>query len=971
MSLPVDARREMLFGPPNQPSVTSNASNEYAKEFNIDPFARAYAGTNTRIQNIIIQKITDAELFMTRILLPVAPAPADGQITVSTLQFHEHEFAEVPETGTVRLTTSSFTSWKQGMQRRGLGFMMEDGYAVTALGVMTYFASIAQITNAATEAMVLNGYRALLDTDVPSPADHGWMRAAGLDLVQDVVDVFKERIEMFAIVNKPAGITRLADKVRVMMKKRGVTVDAMIVPFGIRDMIKANYNSNAIYNFVSGARNMQMPDFMGMISDMRVFESNMYTYDAGDGKGEMKNDPLVRNSAIGEKFSLSYDRVMGQYSSEIAKYKRNAFTATVFDHDNNRRGSIRLMDMFRACGLFDKSGYPSEPMGRTFFSGAGNNIRDYLKNAGGSALRDALNVIAAKTNLVWPANPDAKEFKGHKVAATAGHRFGAMDDSDDDDSSFARQSKPAFENNIITLYVTDSNKDLVLDQRAAAEVTKELKGTDSDGVWGKMAERGASTFNAAEVRSFLQSFPAGFPTNLQKTLQYMYRTRAAQRALYGEFKTANGMDVATPRRFLTRLYDGMPYEITTGSVHITRRADYMKDPVSAKWETGPEMASLNGFAPGFAPSMHQWVAVNHKADVTSIDGILTDINEFLYHSTATNADQKSVELIKSGLRVATSAGTEDAAYNALKIVITNKALMKADASVENAKKFDAAMHNYQFADPQVSADAESKLAALPITRSSFEWMIDHDIPIGMGFSLRRPFIQYRTGTIIFLVAGSETGQTFFSGADFQLGNDVYRKVIHGNFTCKTGTVIKERKNVMVVHDAVCLDYLYGGGNKLFDHTDISITTKFDEGQLDKCPSIFVVPLYPTEEDGDIFGDLTGRMPASSKPGETSMPSPPQFAMADAFSSMWSLHHAAPYFQTTAPRAPTSAINTALAQGQLHYPKIGPNGFDEMGNMVSSGGHWSDEHTFDGCMPMRCGKAGGLPTATVIKTIVTK
>lgn len=1004
MGMSQDARREMLFGPPNQPTITSNASNEYAKEFNIDPFARAYYGTNTRIQTVLIQRITEAELFMTRILLPITAAPAGGQITISKLEFHAHEFGEVPQTGTVRLTTSSFTQWKQGMQRRGLGFMMEDGYAVTELGVMTYFASIAQITNAANEAMCLNGYRALLDTDVPSPADHSWMRAAGLDLVQDVEDIFKERIEMFAIVNKPAGITRLCDKVRVLMKKRGVTVNAMIVPFGIRDLIKQNYNSNAIYNFISGARNMQMPDFLGMISDIQVFESNLYTYDAGDNKGEMKNDPLVRNSAIGEKFSLSYGRVMKQFSGDYKKYSSDAFTATVLDHDNDRRGAISQAELLKGCGLFDSNGEPTTAMGEAWFTGAGMSIYSYLESVG--VLATALSIMREKgvtapeqqVSAAAPPNPDIKR---------GGRRgFGDMSsDSDTEDSApYLSNSKPMFTQRVLTLYATEGNPNVPrdVDAKSAADMEKELKGTVAEGVWGSMTKRGGVTFDAAEIRLLFGAFPMAFPPNLRKALQFMYRSISTQRALYSAFATPTGIDVHAPRLFLYRLYHDIARVIVaTGNVHAADRSTWEKDTEIAQFDAS--LPKLSAYAPSLAGSMYAFIKQNHPTELNkykeiakAIDGFLLNNDPNLAAAPASLGESRSsvssssagysagvVALIMEGLAVIThSAQTKEQAFQAIQVAQRHTSVFEGDADSDDAKAFKDAMLALPFAKKPSGSQGEAKgadgkqdpvavLKGRPINKKSFEWMLANNIPLGMGFSLRRPFIQYRMGSIIFLVAGSETGNTFFSGADFQLGNDVYRKVLHGNFTANTGTVIKERKNVMVVHDAVCLDYLYGGGNTIFDPNDAQTRQSFEGGELHKCPSIFVVPLRPNEEDGNKFGDLTGRMPASNKPGETAMPSAPAFEMADAFATMWNFHHAVPYFQTSAPRAPTSAINTALAQGQLHYPKYGPNGFDETGNIVSSGGHWSDEHTFDGCMPMRCGKAGGLPSATVIKTIITK
>jgi hypothetical protein len=254
----------------------------------------------------------------------------------------------------------------------------------------------------------------------------------------------------------------------------------------------------------------------------------------------------------------------------------------------------------------------------------------------------------------------------------------------------------------------------------------------------------------------------------------------------------------------------------------------------------------------------------------------------------------------------------------------------------------------------------------PINRATLDALLTNDVFVPIDISLFRPVMQYMMGAMIFMIAGSETGVTLLGDLDFQLGNDVARKALHGNFTCRTGTGLYLPDNVVVFPNEFCIKHLTGGGFEFFDFNDETTRDEFSQAKLG-TRSIFAVPRYPTEPADKQFMDITGEWPilAGTNGLATDRLNPPTgYAMAGAFRTAWNIIHRQSYFDHRTGWAPQQALNTLVCQGQQDIATWNGAVMDGRGCRIHARGHWSGTWIGDDCVRKREGHNGGLPDNTL-------
>ncbi|KAK3275731.1 hypothetical protein CYMTET_16154 [Cymbomonas tetramitiformis] len=129
-------------------------------------------------------------------------------------------------------------------------------------------------------------------------------------------------------------------------------------------------------------------------------------------------------------------------------------------------------------------------------------------------------------------------------------------------------------------------------------------------------------------------------------------------------------------------------------------------------------------------------------------------------------------------------------------------------------------------------NAEKRLVARPhelaifvmfvtmdFSRRTLELIIDCNKMFPFGYLLMRPYQTYQMCAAILTKSGKETGETLIGHYDFQLSDDVVRKMHYGNFTIYQKAVVYNPKNVMPVADIWCQAYLGGGGSIFARHAN--------------------------------------------------------------------------------------------------------------------------------------------------------
>ncbi|KAK3289850.1 hypothetical protein CYMTET_2699 [Cymbomonas tetramitiformis] len=99
---------------------------------------------------------------------------------------------------------------------------------------------------------------------------------------------------------------------------------------------------------------------------------------------------------------------------------------------------------------------------------------------------------------------------------------------------------------------------------------------------------------------------------------------------------------------------------------------------------------------------------------------------------------------------------------------------------------------------------------MEFSRKTLTAIIDCNKMFPFGYLLLRPYQTYQMCAAILTKSGKETGETLIGHYDFQLSDDVVRKMHYGNFTIYQKAVVYNPKNVLPVPDIWCQGYLGGG-----------------------------------------------------------------------------------------------------------------------------------------------------------------
>jgi hypothetical protein len=105
-------------------------------------------------------------------------------------------------------------------------------------------------------------------------------------------------------------------------------------------------------------------------------------------------------------------------------------------------------------------------------------------------------------------------------------------------------------------------------------------------------------------------------------------------------------------------------------------------------------------------------------------------------------------------------------------------------------------------DP-ISRAAQLAFLACPIYRGVLENLIDKDVVFPFGFLLMRPFVVHNMATAILTKKGAETGETLIGHADFQLGDDIARKMHYGHYTMYLKSIVYRQDNVFLAQNIYC------------------------------------------------------------------------------------------------------------------------------------------------------------------------
>lgn len=100
---------------------------------------------------------------------------------------------------------------------------------------------------------------------------------------------------------------------------------------------------------------------------------------------------------------------------------------------------------------------------------------------------------------------------------------------------------------------------------------------------------------------------------------------------------------------------------------------------------------------------------------------------------------------------------------------------------------------------------------------------------GKDILIFRPFQTYRMSSAILAAGGKDLGETFHGHHDFQLSDDIIRKVHVGHYTHYSKSVVKQPKRYAIAEDVFAQGYVSGEGIDFF--TEDSLREAFRSGEI--------------------------------------------------------------------------------------------------------------------------------------------
>jgi len=122
----------------------------------------AYKGHNIYLTQVIIQLVTQDDMWPGTIALPFRITESQMEIVWDEIHFNNHLLGPVPEEGVSRLVTQQVSERRDHFVRYGLAFMLEHGFMKTAKGQLCYKSNLEQIRNAVLETVYIGVLEAFL-----------------------------------------------------------------------------------------------------------------------------------------------------------------------------------------------------------------------------------------------------------------------------------------------------------------------------------------------------------------------------------------------------------------------------------------------------------------------------------------------------------------------------------------------------------------------------------------------------------------------------------------------------------------------------------------------------------------------------------------------------------------------------------------------------------------------------------------
>ena len=245
------------------------------------------------------------------------------------------------------------------------------------------------------------------------------------------------------------------------------------------------------------------------------------------------------------------------------------------------------------------------------------------------------------------------------------------------------------------------------------------------------------------------------------------------------------------------------------------------------------------------------------------------------------------------------------------------------------------------------------LLGVPLTKRALAHFIKRDVVFPFNMLYFRPYMTYNMSTGVCLKAGASTGETLVGQSDFQMGDDVQRKVHFGHYTIKYKSIVYNERAVYHAHDYMCTGYL-GGNDTRFVTRKSQTDFAQSQGDNEHFHSMFacLVPYQRTAYPNpmDITGSFYDRVRGEKTSKILHYPS------AKFYSKYWGWSNE----QQESPNeakytSERGTMNTVCFQG--HQAMFSPN-TGSYTQVIENTGHWG-RNVYPGVGKVRAGLASAI------------
>lgn len=320
----------------------------------------AFKGRNDFLSNTIVDVVIAQNSFMTRHVLPMQHRE-DPTLRWASFSFDRTLADYEPEQGVPRYVTLKSSSREDYMQRRGLAFYMNHGFANTDMGRMDFKMKIAAIVNAIKETLDQEALLAILNAKNMYKAQET-KAARALTTVEARMALARDR---WACVQKEErGWLMLDADLSDSMNRQGVHPDTWIVPPRMAMYATIAQPAETEYYRAGPAARRNLAENGSEKSYTRWRGSTLYEikpYHLDNDDVDLCH--LERERVIGDYFVIR-DFAFGRYPKEDGHYtdgqvQQQATLTDVYCCESDKFETFKLADAIKKTGVFedDMSGY--------------------------------------------------------------------------------------------------------------------------------------------------------------------------------------------------------------------------------------------------------------------------------------------------------------------------------------------------------------------------------------------------------------------------------------------------------------------------------------------------------------------------------------------------------------------------------------------------------------------------------------